>query len=81
MTLSEMLARIEDWLRVHAPATAGAFAPPVTDAQVARAERALGRRLHPDVLELLRWRDGADDTHLALPSCRATASWRRGDRR
>ncbi|MER6104538.1 SMI1/KNR4 family protein [Streptomyces sp. NPDC001832] len=62
----ESWERIENWLAEHAPATYAALAPPAVPADIAAAERVIGRPLlKPLVMSLLR-HDGLLDQRGSL---------------
>ncbi|MFD1833172.1 SMI1/KNR4 family protein [Streptomyces desertarenae] len=66
--ISESWTRIENWLAEHAPATYAALAPPAGPADIAAAERVIGRPLlKPLVLSLLRHDGLLDQRSRLLP--------------
>lgn len=69
MPFTSTLAAIDDWLAEHAPTTWRELAPPATADELADVRRLLGADPLPDVVELLRWHNGAGRT--AMPFCLA----------
>ncbi|MBM7089929.1 SMI1/KNR4 family protein [Streptomyces sp. NPDC056956] len=68
--ISESWTRIENWLAEHAPATYAALAPPADPADIAEAERVIGRPLpRPVVRSLLRHDGLLDQRGSLLPAC------------
>ncbi|ROQ67830.1 hypothetical protein EDD93_2276 [Streptomyces sp. 840.1] len=64
--ITESWTRIENWLAAHAPTTHAALAPPAQSADIAAAERVIGRPLlKPLVMSLLR-HDGMRDPRCEL---------------
>jgi cell wall assembly regulator SMI1 len=58
--LDVLLARLETWLRTHAPAVAESLRPGLSDAQIDALEASRRLRLTQDLRTLYRWHDGAD---------------------
>lgn len=64
--MSESWTRIENWLVEHAPATYAALAPPADPADVAAAERVIGRPLLKPLVMSLSRHDGLLDQRFSL---------------
>src|SRR5688500_20298705 len=54
----DLWTRLESYLQANAPSVLATLLPPATDAQIARAEAALGVRLPPDLAASLKMHDG-----------------------
>ncbi|MGW4047607.1 SMI1/KNR4 family protein [Streptomyces sp. NPDC004721] len=65
--ISESWKRIENWLAEHAPATYAALAPPADPADIAGAERVIGRPLLKPLVMSLSRHDGLLDQLGSLP--------------
>jgi hypothetical protein len=63
MALDVDLAWIDRWLRDSAPATLAGLRPGITPQEVADLTDHIGMELHQDVVTLLRWHNGCDQTH------------------
>lgn len=57
-TISQLLDRLETWLRRHRPAYAKALHPPAGADELTALDRALGTPTPPEVQTLLRWHNG-----------------------
>ncbi|MFE5482928.1 SMI1/KNR4 family protein [Streptomyces sp. NPDC056527] len=57
-TVSESWARIDAWLRTHAPASFHVLAPPADPDAVEKAQTDMGLRFPPDLLDSLACHDG-----------------------
>ncbi|MEU9108003.1 SMI1/KNR4 family protein [Streptomyces xanthophaeus] len=64
--ISESWTRIENWLAEHAPATFAALAPPADPADIAAAERIIGRPLLRPLVASLSRHDGLLDRSSTL---------------
>ncbi|WP_258572634.1 hypothetical protein [Streptomyces sp. KM273126] len=64
--ISESWTRIENWLAEHAPATYAALAPPADPADIAAAERVIGRPLLKPLVMSLSRHDGLLDQRFSL---------------
>ncbi|MCX4696223.1 hypothetical protein [Streptomyces sp. NBC_01408] len=64
--ISESWTRIENWLAEHAPATRAALAPPAAPADIAAAERVIGRPLLKPLVASLSRHDGLLDRRSVL---------------
>jgi len=53
-------ARIETWLKAHAPVSAASLRPPADDEAIADAQRRVGVRLPAELVASLRRHDGVD---------------------
>ncbi|MFF0159381.1 SMI1/KNR4 family protein [Streptomyces sp. NPDC005263] len=53
-------ARIDTWLRRHAPVSHALLRPPASPSDIEAAERTLGVRFHPDLVDSLRCHDGVE---------------------
>src|SRR3954468_21182442 len=56
--MRDLWQRMEEYLRAHARAVLPPLRPPATDADIARAEQALGAPLPPELVESLKVHDG-----------------------
>src|SRR5215207_6200573 len=54
----DLWTRLESYLQANAPSILATLLPPATDAQIARAEAALGVKLPPDLAASLKTHDG-----------------------
>ncbi|MFD4693843.1 SMI1/KNR4 family protein [Streptomyces sp. NPDC058463] len=64
--ISESWTLIENWLAEHAPATCAALAPPADPADIAAAERVIGRPLLKPLVSSLSRHDGLLDRRVSL---------------